>query len=91
MALGEAGDQAEHGLTVVRPDWRGRGVATALKRRQIAYAAAHGIERLMTWTQRRNGDMQRLNAALGYRTESETLNLRGTVATVRAAHAASVR
>ena len=29
----------------------------------------------MTWTQRGNENMQRLNEALGYRTESETLNL----------------
>jgi mycothiol synthase len=87
MELGGDGTSAEHGLTVVRTDWRGRGLATALKRRQIAYAAASGLDRLMTWTQRGNEDMQRLNRALGYRTEGETLNLRSTVAAVREAHA----
>jgi mycothiol synthase len=87
MELGGDGRSAEHGLTVVRPDWRRRGLATALKRRQIAYAAARGLDTLMTWTQRANEDMQRLNLALGYRTESETLNLRSTVTKVREAHA----
>jgi mycothiol synthase len=82
MKLGETGEAAEHGLTAVRPDFRGRGLATALKRRQIAYASTHGIGALTTWTQRGNENMQRLNEALGYRTESETLNLRATVAAV---------
>jgi mycothiol synthase len=87
MELGSDGTSAEHGLTVVRPDWRRRGLASALKRRQISYAAASGLGTLMTWTQRGNEDMQRLNLALGYRTESETLNLRSTVTQVREAHA----
>ena len=82
MALGETGEAAEHGLTARPPRLRGQGLATALKRRQIAYASAHGIGALMTWTQRGNENMQRLNEALGYRTESETLNLRSTVAAV---------
>ena len=39
-ALALEGDEgtAEHLLTCVRPDWRGRGVAGALKSAQIAYA-----------------------------------------------------
>jgi mycothiol synthase len=58
--------KAEHGLTVVRRDWRGRGVAAALKERQIAWAAANGIRELVTWTQTGNENMQAVNAKLGY-------------------------
>ena len=58
--------KAEHGLTVVRHDWRGRGVAAALKERQIAWAAANGIRELVTWTQTGNENMQAVNTRLGY-------------------------
>jgi mycothiol synthase len=58
--------KAEHGLTVVRRDWRGRGVAAALKEREIAWAATNGIRELVTWTQTGNENMQAVNARLGY-------------------------
>jgi mycothiol synthase len=58
--------RAENGLTVVDRRWRGRGLATALKRRQLAWAAAHGIQELVTWTQEGNEAMQRVNLRLGY-------------------------
>jgi mycothiol synthase len=60
--------KAEHGLTVVRRDWRGRGVAAALKERQIAWARANGIAELVTWTQTGNENMQAVNTRLGYAT-----------------------
>jgi len=58
--------KAEHGLTVVRRDWRGRGVAAALKEREIAWAAANGVRELVTWTQTGNENMQAVNERLGY-------------------------
>jgi GNAT superfamily N-acetyltransferase len=58
--------KAEHGLTVVRRDWRGRGVAAALKERAIAWAAANGVRELVTWTQTGNENMQAVNEKLGY-------------------------
>jgi mycothiol synthase len=58
--------KAEHGLTVVRRDWRRRGLASALKEREIAWAAANGIRELVTWTQTGNENMQRVNERLGY-------------------------
>ena len=58
--------RAEHGLTVVRRGWRGRGLAPALKRRQISWAAAHGLRELVTWTQQGNDNMRRVNERLGY-------------------------
>jgi len=57
---------AEHGLTVVRRDRRGRGIARALKRSQLDWASQNGVVRLVTWTQKRNGAMQSLNRSLGY-------------------------
>ena len=53
--------RAENGLTVVDRRWRGRGLATALKRRQLAWAAANGIREVITWTQLGNEAMQRVN------------------------------
>src|SRR5205823_8509321 len=58
-------DRAEHGLTAVRRDWRGRGVARALKQATIAWAAANGLRELYTWTQRGNENMQGVNERLG--------------------------
>ena len=58
--------RAENGLTVVDRRWRGRGLATALKRRQLAWAAANGIREVVTWTQEGNEAMQRVNVRLGY-------------------------
>jgi len=65
--------RAEHGLTVVRRDWRRRGLASALKERQIAWAQTHGIRRLVTYTQTGNESMQAVNARLGYVTTEVTV------------------
>jgi len=67
--------RAEHGLTVVRRAWRRRGLASAMKQRQIAWAAANGLRELVTWTQRGNENMQRVNHRLGYETRSESLTM----------------
>jgi mycothiol synthase len=66
--------RAEHGLTVVRRDWRRRGLASALKERQIDWAAANGIRRLVTYTQTGNESMQAVNARLGYVTTDVTVS-----------------
>ena len=65
--------KAEHGLTVVRRDRRRRGLASALKERQIAWAAANGIRTLVTYTQTGNENMQEVNARLGYVTSEFTI------------------
>jgi mycothiol synthase len=57
---------AENGLTVVRRDWRRRGLATTLKRMELAWAAENGFREVVTWTQRGNEGMRRINEALGY-------------------------
>jgi mycothiol synthase len=65
--------KAEHGLTVVRRDLRRRGLASALKERQIAWAAENGIRTLVTYTQTGNENMQAVNARLGYVTTESTV------------------
>ncbi len=57
---------AEDGLTVVRRDWRRRGLARALKERELAWAAGDGLREVVTWTQRGNEAMRKLNEQLGY-------------------------
>jgi mycothiol synthase len=57
---------AEDGLTVVRRDWRRRGLALALKRLELHWAAQNGVREVVTWTQRGNEGMRRLNEQLGY-------------------------
>jgi GNAT superfamily N-acetyltransferase len=66
---------AEHGLTAVRSSHRCRGIATHLKRRQLAWAAAAGIPELVTFTQGRNDAMQRVNERLGYVAQPAWLKL----------------
>ena len=68
---------AEHGLTVVRRDRRGRGIARALKRAQLHWAAEAGVARLVTWTQQGNEAMQSLNRGLGYVDKSKVITFQG--------------
>jgi len=70
-------DTGWHGLTAVARAWRGRGVATALKRSQIEAARRLGLRRLMTESEERNEPMRRLNAKLGYRPVPGMVVLRG--------------
>jgi len=66
----------EDGLTVVRRDWRRRGLAEALKRAKLAWAAANGIAKIGTWTQRENEGMRALNERLGYTYRSVSISVR---------------
>ena len=71
---------AEHQLTAVRRAWRGRGVATALKSAQIAWAAENGFRRLVTYNDEANGAMRRINARLGYEPQPPVVLVRGPLA-----------
>jgi len=57
---------AEHGLTSVAASHRNRGIATALKQAQIAWASRNGYRELMTSTQDANAPMRAVNDKLGY-------------------------
>jgi GNAT superfamily N-acetyltransferase len=73
---------AHHDMTGVKRTWRGRGVAGALKRAQIAWAKEEGFERLMTQNEVRNAPIRRLNARLGYRPAPGYVMMRGPIAEV---------
>lgn len=71
------GGSAEHGLTAVLRPWRGRGIATALKRTQIAWAKRAGYTEIRTANDEANVAMRGINARLGYVAEPASLLLRG--------------
>jgi GNAT superfamily N-acetyltransferase len=54
------------GLTGVRREARGRGIAMALKLRTVRYALDKGVEHIKTWNDQRNQPMLAINEALGF-------------------------
>ena len=54
------------GLTGVRRDARGRGVAMALKLRTVEYAQRLGVDHIKTWNDQRNRPMLAINEAMGF-------------------------
>ena len=68
-------ERAENALTAVRRDWRGRGVASHLKRRTLRWAAEQGLTEVYTWTQAGNTSMLRLNEHLGYLTGATAITV----------------
>ena len=76
-ALMERGaGRLEHGLTATRRSHRRRGIATLLKRTEIAWASEHGYQELITFTQDRNEGMQAINLALGYEPQPAWISMR---------------
>ena len=76
--------RAEDGLTAVRRAWRGRGIARALKQAELAWAAENGLREIVTWTQRGNEAMRRLNDQLGYEYRAVSVTMTAPRATVEA-------
>jgi GNAT superfamily N-acetyltransferase len=70
----------EHGLTGVLRSHRRRGIATALKRAQIAWAAGHGYTELVTEMVDGNAAMRAVNETLGYRPLPATVVVSGRAA-----------
>jgi len=68
-------ERGENALTAVRRDWRGRGIASHLKRRTLKWAADNGLTEIYTWTQAGNSSMLRLNEHLGYVTGSTSITV----------------
>jgi GNAT superfamily N-acetyltransferase len=60
---------AWHDLTGVKRAWRGRGIASALKRAQIRWAKEQGFHRLTTMNEERNATIRHLNERYGYKPE----------------------
>ena len=72
-------ERAENALTAVHPDWRRRGLALALKRAVLVWAAANGIREVYTWTQQGNESMRAVNEKLGYVTRQTCIRVRATL------------
>jgi mycothiol synthase len=69
----------EHGFTGVLPKHRRRGLATALGLAQIAWAAQHGYEELVTTTGVSNTALRQQKAKLGYVERKGPVLVRGVV------------
>jgi RimJ/RimL family protein N-acetyltransferase len=60
------GIEAHSGLTVVTKAYRGRGIATALKRQALSACLERGVQRVTTQVARLNGAMLAINKKLGF-------------------------
>jgi mycothiol synthase len=69
-----------HTMTGVARAFRGRGVAAALKRHAIAWAAAHGVSTLEAENVEANAAIRSLNEQLGYRPLADHVWLHGPAA-----------
>ena len=70
---------AEDGLTVVSREWRRRGLAKALKQRELAWARDAGLREVVTWTQTGNESMRAVNERLGYESRDVGITMAATL------------
>ena len=75
---------AWNGMTGVRRAWRGRGVASALKRATIRWAIAHELEAIETANDIDNAPMRAVNRRLGYRPMPDEVYFQGPILPARA-------
>jgi mycothiol synthase len=62
-------------FTGVRPEARGKGIATALKLRTVKHANRLGVEHIKTWNDQRNRPMLAINEAMGFAKQPAWLGL----------------
>ena len=62
----EASDQLLQRITAIHADYRGRGIALALKLKTIEYAQQHGFHAIHTAVESNNPSMLAINAKLGF-------------------------
>jgi GNAT superfamily N-acetyltransferase len=74
------GDAGTNGFMAIARAERGRGVAGAIKRGQIAWAKAHGLRTLRTANETRLEGLLAFNRRLGYRALYTEIVLRGPLA-----------
>lgn len=80
LSLSEAlPDVAFHDITGVKRAWRGRGIAGALKRAEIAWAIDNGYTALKTFNEERNVPIRTLNERHGYVVEPGEIRVRGAL------------
>jgi mycothiol synthase len=62
-------NQLHVGFTGVHPEYRGQGIASALKLRTVEYGRAHGLGDIRTENDTTNAAMLHINEALGFQLE----------------------
>ncbi|MCW2960148.1 MAG: hypothetical protein JWM25_1604 [Thermoleophilia bacterium] len=77
--IGLRNGSAWHGFTAVHSDFRGQGIAAALKRRTIEWARANGVRFLRTENEERNAPIRQINQTLGYEPVPARVILRGPI------------
>ncbi|TML55920.1 MAG: GNAT family N-acetyltransferase [Actinobacteria bacterium] len=75
--MSRAAGIADHAMLAVRRAWRGRGIAKALKARQITWALDNGLSELRTGNDERNASARAVNANFAYTPLPEQLGYRG--------------
>lgn len=71
---------ADHEMIAVRRNWRGRGIAQALKAAQIAWAIDNGLSELRAGNEERNSAARAVNAHFPYLPLPDFLHFRGPCA-----------
>lgn len=71
---------AHHDMTAVRPAFRGRGLAVALKQATIAWAVRSGLDELRANNDEENAPMRGINARLGYQPLPDEISFAGPLA-----------
>ncbi len=75
---------AYHDMTTVARAWRGRGVASVLKRATIGWAIRHGLDYLETGNDADNAPMRAINERLGFRPRPDIVTMRAAIADIPA-------
>ncbi len=63
------------GLTGVRREARGKGLAMALKLETVRFARARGVDHIKTWNDQSNRPMLRINEAMGFEKQPAWIQL----------------
>jgi mycothiol synthase len=79
--MSRAAGIADHAMIAVRNDWRGRGIAQALKAAQIGWAIDNRLTELRAGNDERNAPARAVNAHFPYIPLPDFLKLRGPAAT----------
>jgi mycothiol synthase len=75
--MSRAAGVADHAMLAVRRAWRGRGIAKALKARQITWALDNGLNELRTGNDERNASARAVNDNFAYTPLPDQLGYRG--------------